>query len=485
MIQRAEIDFSSAWERPDILGSALKGDPMTWLHWKVCGMHIHGEPITKKADLEFIKKHCGYDDESLKHLRRRTRAHKEVFLIVGRRGGKSFFIAINAVYLATCKDWRDQLGIGEKGYVLIVANDRTQARIIKRYISGILNLNPKLKKYIEKETVDEIHLKNNIVIAIKTASFRGLRGWTCVAVILEEVAFYRSEESANPDTEIYAAVKPTLMSVKGSILYGIGTPYMKRGLLHNKHQKGYGKLGDPLILVAPSIVMNPTLSQEDIDEELRNDPEAARAEWLAMFRSDLSQFMPQSAVENCVISGRLSLPYIGDLVKYKCFIDAAGGSGKDSFTLAIAHKEKSGLVILDHLREIHPPFVPSSAVSELAGVMSQYRIRSATADRYGSEWVREAFRDHGISIKNSELTKSEIYLEFLPMILNGQVELLDDKRLVGQLANLERRTRTGGKDSVDHGLGLHDDCANSCAGICVIAAKHAKAYFKLSSVDMY
>jgi hypothetical protein len=72
------------------------------------------------------------------------------------------------------------------------------------------------------------------------------------------------------------------------------------------------------------------------------------------------------------------------------------------------------------------------------------------------------------------------------MLLNQSVELLDNQRLIGQFCNLERRSRTGGKDSVDHPVGLHDDVANAVAGACVLnAAKHAKAYFKLSSVDMY
>jgi len=38
-----------------------------------------------------------------------------------------------------------------------------------------------------------------------------------------------------------------------------------------------------------------------------------------------------------------------------------------------------------------------------------------------------------------------------------------------RLVNLERRTARSGKDSVDHGRGLHDDLANSVAGVLVTA----------------
>jgi hypothetical protein len=37
--------------------------------------------------------------------------------------------------------------------------------------------------------------------------------------------------------------------------------------------------------------------------------------------------------------------------------------------------------------------------------------------------------------------------------------------MIGQLCSLERRTARGGRDSVDHPPGQHDDLANACAGV--------------------
>ena len=64
-------------------------------------------------------------------------------------------------------------------------------------------------------------------------------------------------------------------------------------------------------------------------------------------------------------------------------------------------------------------------------------------DRYGGEWPRERFARHGISYRPSEQTKSELYGRLLPMLNSGQVELLDNRRLLSQLASLERRTTRG------------------------------------------
>ena len=54
----------------------------------------------------------------------------------------------------------------------------------------------------------------------------------------------------------------------------------------------------------------------------------------------------------------------------------------------------------------------------------------------------------------------------------GWAEVLTDyaavestgRRLVAQLCALERRTAWGGRDSIDHGPGGHDDVANAVAG---------------------
>jgi len=48
--------------------------------------------------------------------------------------------------------------------------------------------------------------------------------------------------------------------------------------------------------------------------------------------------------------------------------------------------------------------------------------------------------------------------------LGVPLELLDTPRLHAQLLGLERRTACGGRDSIDHAPGAHDDVANAVAG---------------------
>jgi hypothetical protein len=143
-------------------------------------------------------------------------------------------------------------------------------------------------------------------------------------------------------------------------------------------------------------------------------------------------------------------------------------------TLAVAHAE-GDTAVLDAVRERRPPFSPDAAVEEFAALLRTYGIKSVTGDRYGGEWPRERFLVHGITYEPSQRVKSDIYRELVAPINAGRVELLDLPRLRAQLLGLERRVSRGGKDSVDHGPGGHDDVANAVAGALVMAAPRLPA----------
>ena len=89
----------------------------------------------------------------------------------------------------------------------------------------------------------------------------------------------------------------------------------------------------------------------------------------------------------------------------------------------------------------------------------------------------------GSCYKPSDRTKCDLYSDLLPLINGRQTKLLDGPRLVGQLVGLERRTARGGRDSIDHAPGAHDDVANAVAGALVTAAG-ARRNFGISVVPL-
>jgi hypothetical protein len=122
------------------------------------------------------------------------------------------------------------------------------------------------------------------------------------------------------------------------------------------------------------------------------------------------------------------------------------------------------------LKEVQPPFSPEQVTKEFSQDLKRYSVREITGDRFGSQWVKERFQQQGISYRDSDLSRSEIYLEFLPLLNSGKLELLDNARLVQQLCNLQRKTGSSGRDIIDHAVGQHDDVANAAAGALVAVA---------------
>jgi hypothetical protein len=83
------------------------------------------------------------------------------------------------------------------------------------------------------------------------------------------------------------------------------------------------------------------------------------------------------------------------------------------------------------------------------------------ADHYAAQWVVQSFASKGITCRHSPRDRSAIYADVLPLFTSGRVRLLDNRKLIGQFAALERRT-TATRDKIDHPPGAHDDLCNAC-----------------------
>ncbi len=452
-----ELNIIQSLTDKKLLGQFL--DPATFSSWLTllrAFFALKPEP----GDMELYKTSTGRDEWP-------THPASELFGICGVRSGKSYTISLLALYLSFFRKYT--LAKGEKAYILIVSPTKKQSGIIKSYLSGFLYDHPLLKGHIVRETTEEIELDNNIVISTLASDFKSLRGFTGAAAIVDEGA-YLSVEGSKPDVEVIRALRSRLINLQGPLIV-IGSPYAKRGEMYKAYKKHYGRDGsDTLVWKSPSRVMNPTLSQKVIDKAMLEDPEAAKADYLAEFRSDISSYIDQTILESVIVPGRYELPPIST-IKYRAFIDPAGGSGQDSMTLAIGHSE-GGLQIIDAIREIRPPFSPENSIAEFSKLLKRYRIRSVTGDRFGGEWPRERLKKvGGISYLISDKSKSDLYREFLPLLNSGAVQLLDNPRMVKQFVNLERRTTRNGKDSIDHGPGQNDDICNVISGVCVMSSK--------------
>jgi hypothetical protein len=472
------MDIRRAINDPKVFGQFFRAE--TWNAWRVFLAAMFGLPLTRDQ-LAIFQQFTGRTTPPTKPL-------QEAWLVVGRRGGKSFVLAVIAVFLACFKDWRPYLNVGEVGTIMIIAKDRAQARAIKRFISGLLRETPMLRRVIEDETAESIRLRNRVAIEIHTASFRSTRGYTIIAALLDEIAVWETDEhSAEPDVEVINAIKPGMATIPGAMLLCASSPHARRGALWSAYRKHYAQDGDPvLVWQAATREMNPSVPQAYIDAHMADDPAKAQAEYFAQFRTDVETFISHEVVDAAVIVGRRELPRV-EGVFYTGATDPSGGSN-DSFTLSIDHVETdaSGVrrAVLDAVRETRPPFSPDAVVAEYASLLKAYGISRVIGDRYGGAWPPERFAAHGIEYVTADKTASDYYLELLPILNSGRAELLDHPRLAAQLCSLERSAARSGKENISHPPNAHDDVAN-CVAIAMVTALAVPIYREAPIVEIF
>jgi hypothetical protein len=435
-------------------------DLSTWRTWLVILKAAFGLPLGKR-EREVFAMVAGNRAPPTQRVR-------ETWCVAGRRSGKSRMAAAIAIYLALFQKYR--LSAGERGMVLVVAGTVDQANVVFGYVRGFLEASPALAKEIVNIKRYEIELKNGIVIAVHSNSFRTVRGRTLVACVFDEVSFWKDETSATPDIEMYRAVLPALATPRG-MLIGISTPYRKFGLLHQKHRDHFG-VDDPGVLVVQgaSKMFNPSLDDAVIDAQRAADPTSASAEWDAEFRADIATFLDDELIDRAVEHDRpLELPPAEGVV-YQAFTDPSGGVGSDSYTVSIGHKA-GNRCITDVCRGTVGRFDPHEVTKQYAALLREYRISKVTGDAYAAEWCAAAWRDCGFEYQQSEKPKSDIYLECIPLFARGLVGLPDHPKLLRELRLLERHTDRSGKDAVDHPRSGHDDHANAVCGLLYLLAK--------------
>jgi hypothetical protein len=407
-----------------------------------------------------------------------------VSLIVGRRGGKSYITAIIGIYLACCRTYKVKLGT--TGMVMILARDKEQAGVIRNYILAFLKAVPELAEMLsDTPTKTSIELRNGLVIEVRAVSEGGTRGYTVVAVLADEIAFWPTDpESAKQDKKVLRALRPAMFGVKPKpMIVMLSSPYAQRGVLHENHRKHYGKDdAKGFIWQADTLSMRPEQDDElleEIRDHYEDDPDSAKAEYGAEFRSDLESIFTLTSVQGVGQPGRVEQPR-NMRYAYRAFVDPSGGSS-DSYVLAIAHDEvrmvdgeKVTFAILDKVKEWVPKFDPEEVSKEVVQICKDYGVRKVTGDAYGGEWPRDPLKKRDIDYELSKMSRSELYLASVAVINSKRCELLDldhHKKMLNQFVNLERRVGRTGKDTIDHPPGSHDDVANAVAGALVTAGK--------------
>jgi hypothetical protein len=117
--------------------------------------------------------------------------------------------------------------------------------------------------------------------------------------------------------------------------------HRKKGLMYERWKALHGNDdADEIVWLATSRMMNPALPESVVIRAKAKDPQRAGAEFESRWREDVADFLPEDVIEAATDPGVVERPPQRN-VTYFAFADPAGGTGKDSFTLAISHREAS------------------------------------------------------------------------------------------------------------------------------------------------
>ena len=390
------------------------------------------------------------------------REWSEVTFVLGRRSGKSDKLASNiALYEACVRDHK--LSVGETGVVMIVSSElKRQSRIVFDYCLAKLEHSKVLSRLIKKVTQDEIQLTNGISIQVYPCNVARIRGASLVCFVGDECAFWRSE-GKNIDKEVLDSARPGL-SFEFSKMVKISTPYMMRGEIYDDYRRYWGHPNDDVLVFQGSTEMfRPGFSKTKLALAKLRDPAAYEAEYMARFRSDLAGMYDPAIIDAAVDYDRpMEIPWRSGRDSV-AFVDVAGGGGKDSYAMAIGSLD-GGRIIIDLVRSRAPKFNPDEVTSQFCELLKSYHVGRVTGDKFSGDWASNAFEKYGIHYERSEKTKSELYVEAESAFNTDRVCLPNRESLLLQLKSLVRKTRTGGKDSVDTDSGQPEDEANVVAG---------------------
>ena len=258
---------------PDLFGKTFSGP--TFANWRAVAKMLDGLPLDPQ-ELALWTQLTGRDLAP-------TMPFTEGYVVKPRRAGGTLFAAAVALH-AAIQDYQDRLGPGEFATVGLIASDRRQARQALNYVKGLIGDSPLIAPEVTGDTAQGVTFAHRVNLEVHTTSFRSTRGYSYAAVILDELAFFRDDLSANPDVELVRAVRPGLANLNGRLL-GLSSPHARRGHLFEMHRQHYGKPSDVLVIAASHTQLNPTIDPKIIERAMAEDPEAARSEWFGEFRS--------------------------------------------------------------------------------------------------------------------------------------------------------------------------------------------------------
>lgn len=420
----------------------------------------------------------GYVKEITKQIEYIPKKYSEAWMVVGRRGGKTDKFASTIVAYEACFGGHEEFVTrGQKAFIFQVAQDLRNAQHALHFIFAAIEESPVGKTLLDGPPVrDEIRLKNNIIIKCVPCTLKAVRGFACPVSVFDEVGvWYQESDSANPDYEIYRAIKPAQIQFPNRLMVGISSPYNKSGLLYKYYEAGTDGKNAPfsdrkqfrniIVIHSPTASMgNKLVTKESLEEERDRDAKAFERECLAVFQDSISGFLDGKLLREAISMNVLEREPLPDRYSYVASIDPA--FKHDAFGFTVFHLDEDGNVVQDCVRRYKPlkgrPLNPDAIFSDIEPILRSYGIVVIYSDQYHLESLQQLAMRYGFVIEGvpfKATNKAAIYGSMQQLLGQHRLKLLDHSECLKELRMLEKKLTQGGVVQISAPSGQYDDLA--------------------------
>ena len=474
---------------------------------------------------------------------------RELVLILGRRSGKDFITSLMALYEAM---WLLEvpggspfsyynIATGNPIHILTVATSAPQASILFKEIKTRIQFSPYFKSRIGKIESDRIYLltpedkdnnkkliddgmdssvtPGNVVVLSGHSNSEGLLGYRCFALLLDEVASFKTTTSALSGDRIYSALAPSTadfrnphkfspdtnskdypdgLYVLDSKIISISSPRAEEGILYRLYKEA-NETPERLVFKLPTWKVNIKFPEQALRREFKL---MGPAEFAMEFGAEFSgvggeMYIPDKYVDEAMEMGRelgLHQAIAGKPgTIYYAHLDPASTS--HNYALVILHvedrirskenehgirvKEKIKFFVVDHIMAWKPSTTDAINVGTvdeyIIDLSHRFRFGMVSYDSWNSTQSIAKLRSKGIPSKVTHFRtqyKMHIYNHLEHLLINHQIALPPTGpwaiTLIQELKHLKRIFRpTGFRIKPDPEAPITtDDCADALAGAC-------------------
>ncbi len=441
--------------------------------------------------------------QSVRPTEYRPKEYDTLVAILGRRSGKSLLITSTILaYEAALGGHQSHVLKNQDFQIFFVGQDLAMAGSHLKGVAAALSSSPLLSKYVVKDITAGIFLKNGLTIVPQPPTIKSPRGMAIPVVVMDEVGFwYTDAKSANPDFEVYRAIRYAQMQFPNAKRIVTSTPWTKEGLLwqynvvgtegvkircqdchtnhvwHCKHRLEEQLQHEGVLVIhAPTAAMgNPEVTRKVLAKLQREDPDAFVRESMAEFVDSISGAMPAAFVASAMdlgVTSREVYPRKDHPEDPRPFYVAAMDPAfrNDSFAFTIVHHDPKLGMVQDRLAVWIPqkgiPLNPAVVLDQIHSVLNEFGLNVIYSDQLALEAIQQLCSDRGFTMVPEVFTsqkKVKIFGSLEMLVKQRRLRLLDDATQYTQLVQLEKRKTANGTLQYGAPSNKHDDIATVLA----------------------